>query len=239
MSSMKDAALAGLLLRQGHPPGTWSPAAWHSHEMVYGYAVAVICGLLLTSARVWTGRETVYGAKLLAVVALWLLARVAMLVGEPWKLVAVLDIAFLPVVAFALFMPVIASANWRNLGFLILLLALALINTLWHLAPHTPVLAAAMPVLAQLSIDGVVLVILIVGGRIIPAFTGNAVGRDRVRSSSWFDVASVIVVGASMLLNAAFSGHAVSAAIIIFGGTLILLRQDRWAGSHTLGRPIL
>jgi uncharacterized protein involved in response to NO len=42
-----------------------------------------------------------------------------------------------------------------------------------------------------------------------------------------------------MVIGAAFSGHSLSAAFIIVGGAMILLRQYGWAGSHTLGQPIL
>jgi uncharacterized protein involved in response to NO len=220
-------------------PGAWGPIGWHSHEMIYGYAVAVIAGFLLTSARVWTGRETVYGTKLVAVVALWLLGRAAILGDAPWQLAGALDVAFLPVVAFAILVPIVASANWRNLGFPVLLLALALVNALWHLAPHVPALTATTPVLMQLSLDAVVLVVLTIGGRIIPAFTANAVGRELVRSPAWFDTGAFVIVAVSMVLAAVFPGQWPVAAIALLGGALTVLRMYGWGVSQTLSRPIL
>ena len=49
---------------------------WHSHEMIFGYTVAVIAGFLLTSVRNWTERQTPAGRYLAAMVALWLFGRI-------------------------------------------------------------------------------------------------------------------------------------------------------------------
>ncbi len=38
-------------------PWTMPPLLWHAHEMVYGFAVAVIVGFLLTAGKAWTGLD--------------------------------------------------------------------------------------------------------------------------------------------------------------------------------------
>jgi len=43
---------------------------WHGHEMIFGYAVAVIAGFLLTSVRNWTGLPTPRGWPLVGLVGL-------------------------------------------------------------------------------------------------------------------------------------------------------------------------
>src|SRR5512147_576353 len=45
---------------------------WHAHEMLFGYAFAVIAGFLLTAVRNWTGMPTPSGAPLAAIAGLWL-----------------------------------------------------------------------------------------------------------------------------------------------------------------------
>jgi len=40
------------------------PMHWHAHEMIYGYALAVIAGFLLTAVRNWTGIQTIHGRPL-------------------------------------------------------------------------------------------------------------------------------------------------------------------------------
>ncbi len=62
----------------------WLPGAdplWHAHEMLFGYAFAVIAGFLLTAVRNWTGLGTPAGAPLAAIASLWLLARAGLLLA--------------------------------------------------------------------------------------------------------------------------------------------------------------
>ena len=62
-------------------PGTVPPMLWHAHEMVFGFAPAVIVGFLLTAVRNWTGRPTPSGRALGALFLLWVLARAANLLS--------------------------------------------------------------------------------------------------------------------------------------------------------------
>ena len=50
---------------------------WHAHEVLFGFAVAVIVGFLLTAGKAWTGLATPRGGFLAALALLWLAARVA------------------------------------------------------------------------------------------------------------------------------------------------------------------
>ncbi|MGI9504961.1 MAG: NnrS family protein, partial [Geminicoccaceae bacterium] len=89
--------LAGLL----DAPGGMDPVAWHQHEMLFGFASAVIAGFILTAIPNWTGRLPVAGSALAALALLWLAGRVALLlgglIGAP--LAAVVDASFLFVLA--------------------------------------------------------------------------------------------------------------------------------------------
>jgi uncharacterized protein involved in response to NO len=40
---------------------TVSASQWHAHEMLYGFAFAVIAGFLLTAVKNWTGQQTLHG----------------------------------------------------------------------------------------------------------------------------------------------------------------------------------
>src|SRR5690606_15335304 len=89
---------------------------WHGHEMIFGYALAVIAGFLLTAVRNWTGRPTPTGAALALLAALWLLGRV--LVLGPWPLAAaVVNAAFPVAVAIAIGGPIVRARNTRNYFF--------------------------------------------------------------------------------------------------------------------------
>lgn len=51
------------------------PVTWHAHEMIYGYAIAVVAGFLLTAVSNWTGVRTWRGKPLAALLACWFVAR--------------------------------------------------------------------------------------------------------------------------------------------------------------------
>ena len=58
-------ALAGMVRSTDYLAGS----VWHAHEMIFGFAVAVIAGFLLTAVGNWTGRETATGSSLIALAA--------------------------------------------------------------------------------------------------------------------------------------------------------------------------
>ena len=105
------------------PPAYLSGMAWHTHEMTFGFVVAVLTGFLFTAVRNWTGLPTPTGMPLAALAALWLSARVLVVIGPGW-LAAALDVAFLPAAALSLWFPLRRSRN-RNQFFVAVLLALA------------------------------------------------------------------------------------------------------------------
>ena len=106
---------------------------WHSHEMVFGYTSAVIAGFLLTAVRNWTGQPTPTGTGLAALVVVWICGRVFMLVG-PNALAVVADLAFLPMLAAVIAIPIWRSRNVRNYKLLFVLTGLTIGNVLFHLA---------------------------------------------------------------------------------------------------------
>ena len=75
-------------------------AAWHAHEMVFGFAAAVLTGFLLTAARAWTGLATPTGWRLAALAGLWVAGRVLVATG-PAVPAIVVDCLFLPCVSLA------------------------------------------------------------------------------------------------------------------------------------------
>src|SRR5690606_12000806 len=108
---------------------------WHGHEMVFGSALAVIAGFLLTAVRSWTGRPTPTGAALALLAALWLLGRV--LVLGPWPLAAaVVNAAFPVAVAIAIGGPIVRARNTRNYFFVGLLGLLGALVLGVHAALH-------------------------------------------------------------------------------------------------------
>ena len=112
---------------------------WHIHEMLFAFAATVIVGFLLTAVQNWSGVRSLNGKGLGALVILWLLARIALFMPEqlPNYLIITLDIAFLPLAAFALAIPIIKTKLWRNLMFVPILLVMAGTNALFHYSVAT------------------------------------------------------------------------------------------------------
>jgi uncharacterized protein involved in response to NO len=170
---------------------------WHSHEMIFGYAVAVIAGFLLTAVRNWTDKPTPTGCPLAGMAALWLLGRILPYFSDifPNWSIAFVDLAFLPAVVAGIGVPLVRGSEKRNLIFLPLLAAFWAANFLVHadllgLAPHL----ARRGI--HLGLNLVVLLIVIMGGRVIPFFTERAlqgVVTKRWPTIEWLSILSVIL----------------------------------------------
>ncbi len=170
--------------------------SWHTHEMLFGFAPAVIAGFLLTAVRNWTGRSTPAGAALGALVALWLAARVLILTG-PAPIAAIVDLAFLPILALATGIPIIRAGNYRNLQVLAALLGLWLANLIFHFA-HLNIISPFLEWLGMLSALDVILILLaIMAGRVIPSFIANAVPSAAPQHNS---VIEFLAIGSLILL---------------------------------------
>jgi len=163
---------------------------WHSHEMIFGFAPAVIAGFLLTAVRNWTGQPTPTGVPLAGLVALWLVARVLMLSG-PADAAAWADILFLPALGVAVAIPIWRSRNKRNYKILAVLAVLTLTNVFYHLANLNLVPTGFARVSMTAALDVIAILVAIIGGRVIPAFIGNAVQDSSPQHSLGVEIVSV------------------------------------------------
>jgi hypothetical protein len=161
----------------------FSPIDWHAHEMLFGFLPAIVTGFLLTAIPNWTGRLPVQGYPLLGLVVLWLAGRVAVWCSAEigWMAAMALDCAFLLAVAAAAGIEIVAGRNWRNLKVLAPVLALFLANVLFHAEAD---IFGATDMSRRLALSAALVLIMIIGGRIIPSFTRNWLARERPSSSS-------------------------------------------------------
>ena len=207
----------------------WLPGAnplWHAHEMLFGYAFAVIAGFLLTAVRNWTGLPTPAGAALGAIAALWIAARVA----APFSLSvsSSIDLLFALSVAWGIGRPIVASRN-RNWYFIVLVAALGAASVLFAFAARLGL---------QLGLDLVLFVIAVMAGRVVPAFINNAVPGARARRNRWIEygaLGSVLL----LLLADSLSFEKAAALVALAGAALHAARLALWDPLKTRGRPIL
>ena len=146
---------------------------WHAHEMLFGYAIAVITGFLFTAGRNWTGQPTPTGGLLAGYALLWIAGRVSVLAPYP-MLAALLNAAFPIAVAAGLAVPLARSRNRRNYFLVALLVLLGLATLAIHLA-RLGIVTWPQRASLQIGLDVVLFVIAVMGGRVIPMFTNNGI----------------------------------------------------------------
>lgn len=231
-------ALQGYLVA-GQPLGGW--LAWHRHELVFGFAGAIIAGFLLTAVQTWTGRPGLSGKPLAVLVVIWLIARLAWWSGSP-VLLMVANLGFFFAVALVMARQLWAVRQTRNYPIvvvLVLMLAADLLTLLgvqqadesWQ---RRGVLAAVWLIAAMMGL---------IGGRVIPFFTQRGLGRvAAVQPWIWLDWTLLIVTVVLALLHVmgialqmhGWLGLAFAALALGHG-----VRLYRWFDSGLLGVPLL
>ena len=218
-------------------PSTMSPLLWHAHEMIYGFAAAVIVGFLLTAGKAWTGLATPRGATLAAMAGLWLAARLAA-VGAPYAVYALLDLALLPWVALVLIRVLLKAGNRRNLPLGVILLLLATANLAFHAAGMGWLDINPMQALhAGLAL--VVMIECVIAGRVIPAFTMSALPGRQLKVPAWLEHGTLAVTALSLAAWVLLPASPVTAAGFALAALLHAARLVCWQPWRTRARPIL
>jgi uncharacterized protein involved in response to NO len=225
------AQYAGLV--PSYPGGVAS----HAHEMVFGFAFAVIAGFLFTAGRNWTNQATPTGAWLAAIVGMWLLARVLVFASPGWP-AGVANAAFAIAVAIGLGVPLFRSRNRRNYFFVPLLLAMGAASLVAQLAIDG-VIDVAPRFGVSVGLDLVLFVIAVMGGRVIPMFTNNGVPGTSPRRTKWIERAAL----GGVLLLLAFDVAGVRGAPLATLAALVALahawRLALWQPLRTLRVPLV
>jgi uncharacterized protein involved in response to NO len=216
----------------------YGPIGWHSHEMLFGYAVAVIAGFLLTAVRNWTGQPTLRGAPLATLAAVWVGGRIAPWVAAPPLLVALVDLVFLPLLALSLVRPLWAGADGVNRVFVPLLLAMAAANALVH-AQALGLMSSGALRGQNAMLDLVILLLVLVGGRVIPFFTEKAVPGARPRRIRWVETGSMTLLPLLALGHAAGLDGAATGLLLLTIGVLQAIRLTAWHHRGIWRLPIL
>lgn len=222
--------------RLGLGGGVLPGMTWHGHEMLFGFAAAVIVGFLYTAARNWTGLPTPSGAVLAALAALWIGGRILLLTGPGW-LAAAVDVAFLPAAAVGLWIPLQRARN-RNRFMVGILVLLSGCNLAFHLAARG-VLDVAPGSFTRAGIYLVVFLVALMAGRVVPSFTRNAMPAARIRTSPRLDRAAMVGLAAVLLAHALGSSGASVGVLALVAALLHALRLWTWDPWSTRARPIL
>jgi uncharacterized protein involved in response to NO len=159
-------------------PTAFGPVTWHYHEMLFGFIAAVIAGFLLTAVPNWTGRPALRGFPLAVLAVLWILGRLAVgcsaFLGPIVS--ALVDLAFLIALGGFIAWEIVVSKNRRNIPVIAAIGILSLANALIHYGTYEE--DAWRVIGERLAISVVIMLISLIGGRIIPTFTGNWLRRQ-------------------------------------------------------------
>lgn len=221
---------------------------WHVHELLYGALPAVVAGFLLTAVPNWTRRLPIRGGPLIALVGLWAAGRLALLVsglggdGTVAALAAVVDLAFLAALLLAMGREIIAGRNGRNLKVLLAVGLLLVGNGLFHWEALTSGTAQGGLGL-RIGIAAMVLLIVLIGGRIVPSFTRNWLAARGIAALpaplDGVDVLAICLALAAVAGWTVWPDHVATALLCLAAAAMHLLRLCRWQGHRTLREPLL
>lgn len=223
------------------PISTVTPIAWHGHEMVFGYATAIIAGFLLTAVRNWTGVPTIKGLPLAVLALLWLLARTLPLSNSAllfeWAMVA--EILFFIGLIAAVAHPIIKVKQWRQLMIMVLLTMIFAADILYFLGVfHIVDQGVSWGLFSGVYL--IMAVIFILTRRVMPFFIERGVGYQvELKNRPWVDSTSLGFLAALWLSDVFFKQPLL---VTVFSVILAVLHSIRLSGWYTHGiwkKPLL
>ncbi len=149
--------------------------AWHRHEMLFGFGLAIIAGFLLTAVQTWTSLPSLSGRPLIALFVVWALGRLVWFAPVPMPVLAVVELAFVVALVLAFGRLILKARQKHNAPIVVVLALLGFcqVLTLCGVAQgddamqRRGILAALWLVAALMGV---------IGGRVIPFFTQRGLG---------------------------------------------------------------
>ncbi len=227
-----------------------APHHWHAHEMIFGYATAAIAGFLLTAVPNWTNAPAARGLFVAMVATIWMLGRVAVWYSGalPAGAVAAVDLAFLPVLMLKILMQLMKRPKPQNMMFLLFLGLAWSGNLLVHLE-WMGVSDDSVETGLRLGLVVLCALISVLGGRVTPAFTRNAMKRAGLGEQNWpvsLPWQERMSLGLALTLPLlVLASSALFVPDWVLGGTAILfgsvqaMRLLRWRAGWARQFPIL
>lgn len=209
-----------------------SPNIWHAHEMMFGYVMAVVAGFLLTAIKNWTGEEVLRGKALGFLFLLWLVARLLPLSGLliPIEVIAVVDVAFLFILAVVCLRPVLKVKQYKQVGIVSKIFLLMLCNISFYLGV-LGVLAEGVQWGLYSALYMIIALIFVMMRRVMPMFIQNGIeGEVELKNRAWVDHSSLILL-VCLWISDVFTDY--DSLTAIFAVLLTLLHSLRLFGWYT------
>ncbi|MBY6219873.1 NnrS family protein [Marinobacter hydrocarbonoclasticus] len=224
-------SIYAVLAGSGWPPGLIG--AGHGHELIFGFALALIAGYTL-GPQPWRVLVPLFG--------LWLAARLAWLLAPETLFAQLLSPAFALLLAWHVVPRFQAAKKWRNKIAGPLILVLCLMALIYFLTQ------AGLPLpdtrrLLQTTILGLLLLMTFMGGRIIaPAVAGTLEKRGiplEARVQPHIEGALLVVLPIAMTLMLFSATEQLAGLLLVSASALVVIRIARWKLWHCSNRPDL
>jgi len=217
------------------------PKTWHAHEMIFGYAMAVIAGFLLTAIKNWTGQQTLRGPGLVVLFSLWLLARAIPLTGMniPLAVLAVVDMLFMILLVAAATMPVLKAKQYKQLSVVSKLVLLMLSNMLFYLGVSGIIEDGTRWGLYS-GLYMIIALVFVMARRVIPFFIEKGIdGHVEIRNRLWVDISSLVFLIALWILDVFTNQEAAVSAVAVILTALHVIRMAGWYTGQIWRKPLL
>ena len=218
------------------------PTQWHAHELLFGYTIAAFAGSLLTASPGWTRREPVSGIPLALLTAVWISGRAAIWFSaylSP-ELVAIIDLSFLALL-FGLVFKTLTAGSARHLVFLGILALLFAANGMVHLE-RLGLTEDTATLGNLLALDTFVVLIAVIGGRVVPAFTRNVLRRegddDPLPPLPWLDRVSILSVVLVLVAGMFEPDGIATGSLAVIAALVNGVRLAGWQGWRIHDQPI-
>lgn len=224
--------------------GPFSVLDWHIHEMLFGNTSAAIAGFLFTAIPNWTGRMPTRGLPLMVLTALWLGGRLAVVGGLGFGPVAVMvaDTTFMAAIGAMVTIEIVAGRNWSNLKVVMPVLMYLVANVTFHLEA---MLSGTAEYGRRLGFAMVVMLVLLIGGRIIPSFTRNWLVKQAPQPGALpepfgrFDVISLAATLLALMVSVIWPASLAGGVLLLVAGASQGARMPRWRGWRIWSSPLV
>lgn len=217
---------------------------WHAHEFLWGYLSAVVAGFMLTAVPNWTGRLPIVGWPLAFLWSLWALGRAVVFFSaylSPY-VTALADLSFLAALILVLGREIAAGKNWRNFKVVGVVGLLLYANAEFHCEAIITGSAVAERGM-RIGLAAAVLLMVLIGGRIVPSFTRNWLAKRPAGmlpvAFNKTDGAIVAVTALALAAWIAVPDAGATGGLAIAAGLGNFARLARWAGWRTFAEPLL
>lgn len=214
-----------------------SALTWHGHEMIFGFALALLVGFLFTAGSHWTNKAPLSGKHLMFMAALWMIERLAFFFPFESRGVLVALVSPFLVVTFAYMVRMLRS-NRKNLIVFSLLFTCLLISKVCFLAHVISGDVYLANLGKHIGLSVFKIMIVVIAGRIVPFFAKKRFPEVSISVPAWVDRLAVGSVVATVFLPFVLHSGVVT-ALLVLAAVAQFTRLSFWTHRKLFSEPML